>query len=191
MNNLKQLSAALFRYANDHNGKMVPTVVYPSRQNTSAGWPWMTWLIDSGYLQEAGFDPEIAKIRPYPYDNLKRGLFTCRSRLTPGSAVYNKMHYGMNFTLGFPPRYNMGYKESDELPRLASIASPSTTLMLGETKYSYMLKAEDRYLKEGKDQNVEFPHHGFMNVIFFDGHAELSKGPWTLPVKGGNTYPWF
>lgn len=189
LSNMKRLSAKVFQYANDHGGQIVPVVVFPSSTQGNAGWPWMTWLIDEGYLTDEGFDPEIAKQRPYPYDNLKKGVFTCGARKTPGSTVYNKMHYGMNWTLGFDSQ-NIGYKEPHQMPRLVNIASPSTTLMLGEVKYSYLIKAEKRFIEDGKDKNIEFPHGGRMNVIFFDGHAESSEEPWKLPVQG-STYPWF
>jgi len=188
LSNLRKLSSILFTYSADNNGEMVPSVVYVSPSNRNTGTPWVNWLIDKGYLVEEGFDPGKT------YQDLKRGILTCPSRETLGSAIYNKMHYGMNYTLGFGGAMeNFGYRTPQILPNRAKVTSPSRTLMLGETKINYMIKAEARFLDEGSSQNIAFPHRNRMNVIFMDGHAEESSPPWKVPklAQPGDTYPFF
>ncbi len=186
--NLRRLSATLFTYSGDHNGAMVPCVLYASPTNRNVGTPWINWLIEQEYLVDDGFLPGRV------YSDLKKGLLTCPARETGGSAVYNKMHYGMNYTLGFgPTNENFGYRTPLQLPRRNLVANPSRTLMLGEAKYGYMIKPEARFLDEGPSQNIEFPHGGRMVVIFMDGHAEESTPPWKVPTKARplETYPFF
>ncbi len=186
--NLRKLSGILFAYSSDHNGTMVPCVVYASPTNRNVGTPWINWLIEEGYLKDDGLFPGEV------YRSLEKGLLTCPSRETPGSAVYNTMHYGMNYTLGFgPDNENFGYRTPLQLPKRTKVTSPATTLMLAEAKYGYMIKPEARFLNEGPSQNIAFPHRNRMNIIFMDGHAEQSSGPWHVPVitKPKETYPFF
>ncbi len=163
--NLRDISQAVFRYADDHNRNLVPALdrTHPS----GSGREWMNTLREAGYVSIWHNHPE--------------NMMQCPSRKVPATHAWNGMHYGMNFYPGF---YSISGVRADggrdSFRKISEIMRPAQTLMVAETDSYYTINVRDPAYRIA-------PHHGVCHIVFFDGHLEARSEP--LPVIPSAFYP--
>lgn len=174
LTNMRQLALLIQQYAADNDGDLLPARVWngerpePGTAGPATAMPWNAILHEKGYLLYSS------------YDGISDSVMDCPAREIVAGSAYNSLHYGMNW---FPSFANEGYR-GEAYRKMYEIVNPSKTMLLGEVNRFYMISYNqlDRY--------VAFPHEGRNNVIFMDGHAEMTAVPWTMP-RAGDSYPFY
>ena len=171
VNNLKQISAAAFLYATDHDGD-----IPPSRTGSSSMqyWPW---------LLNAQMDQNYTSPAPYRQDT----PFICRSAYKMGS----KYDYaGGTPSIGLTCTYavNIGIAASwtntnwqGVKRKFAGLPNPAATSFYTDAlglsfAYSYYSPA-----------GFVYPHNGRANILFCDGHVE-SRTKEQIPTASADVF---
>ncbi|HOJ31592.1 MAG TPA: DUF1559 domain-containing protein [bacterium] len=174
MGNLKQIGLAIFMYASDHNGYLVPfysgTGVSPD-----FGIPWSKILLT--YMSNANPNDEIGvtilKCPTYKYGKPYLGTTETASY---GVNYYNNMRFG----------YCPYMKKIDRLPKtLWLVADAKANYTISPINYpSYMNTDLDKdgvidsgsaFLPVWATMGLCFRHNGFANFLFIDGGVRPLK----------------
>lgn len=165
MTNMRAVSQLIFQYAHDHNNDLLPHLTLGHQPNT--GSHWLYWLWAERYLVKEA------------YVGLKHGVMTCPSRDEPAGYEPPTFHFGMNSYPGWDNMIVLG----EPFYKLLKVERPSQTVLLADSNADYALIPE-------RLETLAYPHNGFGNSIFMDGHAERLAGPWKAPTAG-DSYPWY
>lgn len=177
---LRQLGSIILLYSVERNGFLLPTL---GEESSSGGTTWYSVLDHEDYLPGR---PN----RSGTWNDATDSIMRCPSRTTRplwrGNSAGATLHYGMNHFPGFLNRtgkpgtsYETNYRRRYGVPNLSSLKSPNRAMMLGEIEGTYAIAPSNHtyhahpHRKEG------------MNILFWDGHAELFHGP--LPNLGSAT----
>lgn len=205
--NLRSISTALNAYVADHNGSLIPAMVYAYNRN-GGGW-YSPDKREGGYwytVLDPYVNPEIAmSTDPNVYRNDKRDVWPLKTRaqhakwqLCPGKRPkesgygddYKAIGYGWNAgafgstTDTANSSFNNGNNPTAIDARMASVQSPATTVIIGDSK-----DAEDTFQAYQNQYIYESPtaggvatrpkrHSGGGNFLFLDGHIE-----WITPEQ--------
>lgn len=164
MSNMRQVAGLIRNFAADNNNDLIPYLTYAP---PNLGSTWLYWLWATEYLPRES------------YDGLWNGIMTCPARKEPGVYTSEKMQFGMNSYPGFDNKILIG----GAFFKMSKVERPSQTALLADSNNWYSLLPENL-------NTVAFPHNGYNNVIFFDGHGEMTKGPWKAPTPGAS-YPFY
>lgn len=182
-NNLRQIGQIIHLYAADNNGCLLPTLHYNLGSNNS-GRTWVRILHEAGYFEKGS----VLGNRPdYPSWHMNpQGIFTCPSLVTREEALRNYVsgkgftpeqeqsgsfytsntHYGM-------ARHVAGVENAiayEDAPHpLSRFTSPSTTMIVGETTYQYLIHAHDA--------KYHATPHGGSYYLNLDGSVHFWEGP--------------
>lgn len=176
LSNMRQVANVLLRYTAENEWDIVPAVILLPPAYTS-GETWMVYLDRTGYLPKETYHEKWSAI------------MTCPARERPGSYIYNQTHYAINRNMGFDNISRSG----QAFHKMTRIRNPSQTMLLGESEGDYMIQSHSSVFLEYNNKEkrkIAFPHNETCNLIFMDGHAEVSSGPWKIPNKG-DSYPFY
>lgn len=145
--NLRNLMAAVYRFADDKEGRMPDAV-----DNKPRVWKW--WMND--------LFPYVENIRDFYCPVKAPDLYTTSgtSPLLPVIWDYNLSSYGMNYRLG------SAHDRDPEL-KLSEIRSPENTIIFCESNH-YLIRTSASLWGE----DIAPRHGGKTNVAFLDGHVE-------------------
>lgn len=174
VSNLRRLGQAVFNYANDNNGNLLPCLLQNSHETWTPGdlsLPWSRILVGmTGANTPNYLAPDL-----YPPSDATKAtgntIFDCPSRKgMPGykAAFYDKLHYGYSYWPGFDNRavtiIYPGEVVDVKTPmrKLSAIERPSKTMLFGEIEPSYVLYPE-------RPDWCVLPHRDAMNAYYADG----------------------
>ncbi|HWL54987.1 MAG TPA: prepilin-type N-terminal cleavage/methylation domain-containing protein [Chthoniobacteraceae bacterium] len=174
LSRLRQVGGALFRFANDHNGK-IPGRAFQA-EGESAPIVWHRILVSAGYVQ--------AVTSPPGDGTPSSPIFYCPSFYPKGPAVsiHAHMRYGMR--VWAPP----GKLSSDtELLPLSAIAVPSGFFLVADSYYTARKSQGYQITHGSRDWTVDLRHSGTSNTLFADGHIEAKGADYfeSLPLYQG------
>lgn len=201
--NLRSISTALNAYVADHNGSLIPAMVYAYNRN-GGGW-YSPDKREGGYwytVLDPYVNPEIAmSTDPNVYRNDKRDVWPLKTRaqhakwqLCPGKRPkesgygddYKAIGYGWNAgafgstTDTANSSFNNGNNPTAIDARMASVQSPATTVIIGDSKDAEdtFQAYQNQYIYEGLPATRPKRHSGGGNFLFLDGHIE-----WITPEQ--------
>ena len=172
VSNLRRLGQAVFSYANDNNGNLLPCLLQNYHDTWTAGdlsLPWCRILMGPpNYLA-----PDV-----YPPSDVKQAtgtsVFDCPSRKGMPDykpAYYDHPHYGYNYFPGFDNRSITVIHPGEvaevksTVRKLNAIERPSKTMLLGEISKDYTLYPQYPDL-------CVTPHRAAMNAFYADGSIQ-------------------
>lgn len=173
LSNMRNLGAIVLNYSADHNGDLLPVVIYTTSVG-GAGTTWIQLLTDENYLPRSQWDSQ------------SRSIMCCPSRTDKPTLYGPKLHYGLTMYPGFTntaARFEQNPSANKPLLKLSRIERPSRTFLLGEVQNNYWLNTEERAA------NI-YPHDKGSNLFFADGHIAYFKGPLTL-TPNADPYPFY
>ncbi|AHF91283.1 N-terminal cleavage protein [Opitutaceae bacterium TAV5] len=177
VSNMRQISQALFLYAQDHKN-ILPAVSknWPPGDQTDT-WCYAIWTY-------AGYSEASFRVGTNDFVNnathQSQNLFQCKNTRT-------KPNYGPGITPGTGwtcyglndgPLYGTGASTKTTPVALNLVETPSKTAMVLESRYYW---ANDAAYK---NYYGLIPHGDASNIVFFDGHVELKKWP-EIQARGG------
>lgn len=173
LGNLRQISAALFAYAADHNGTLPPVSSTWPPSNQKQTWAYSIWTY-AGYEESAFSSPDndLCLKAGSTHPNIFRCPAT-KSEAVPvpsvGSVNPTLYSYGLNCRPR-DGRAGNGDASADwqsPIP-LAKVNAPSSAAMVTET--SFCLGSMTGYWS----WYGLMPHSSGSNILFYDGHGEWS-----------------
>ena len=190
--NMKELGQAVIRYADDHNG-----IVIPRRTSTATGYVtyWPAIMTANKYINwrsltcPVSYEWIISPASTVPNENYRKawrkGLFVTDKAY---AATTQACAYGMNYRFNFDNHKN----SYSRLITTGMVKRPSMWLIFGEGR-STPNKADGypmfyvRSNYNGTETGYLYPWHNetMCNILFFDGHV---KGYSTPPGWEGTQY---
>lgn len=183
--NLRQIGQVILLYAAENQGNLVPTVW--QHEGTTSGTVWIQTLHRAGMFERGTHDNPAWHLNP-------NGMFTCpsltgreegrqkfqakypqhREFADYGSYYFDGIHYGMVSVIAGVDNKRTFHQSP---LKIGSFANPSTTMIVGETDYRYIIMAGERTFRAS-------PHEGsyYLNL---DGSVGFWAGD--LPVGSSIT----
>ncbi len=169
MSNLKQIGLSAQLYMQDYDEEL-----FPFEYDDDDGTAVITWNGRYDFSQfPVLFDPARGFLEPY----LKNGaVMDCPSAggIPLGDFAPTKFAYGLNFLLyydlpGFQPT----------IPTLSAFTAPTETILVADAAG---ISSDGSLYRDAmlgwpslKRPGVHGRHHGFSNVLWFDGHVKAAR----------------
>lgn len=159
--NLKQISMAWLRYADDNGGRACPAYYFSSDNSCTYAWDF---ILDRNKPKQ----PQFGLLGPYTKSGRINSCpsFTFKDPERPYTGyAYNTSYIGGEYAYGIPPC------------ALARIAQPGRTAVFAEGGYGRNPVKGQNYLRAPSDPlyvggKVHFRHNGWANVAYADGHVK-------------------
>ncbi|HOJ39391.1 MAG TPA: DUF1559 domain-containing protein [bacterium] len=173
MSNLKQITLAMFLYAQDYEEYFPPTYYFTA--SSEIGWDFATddwWTSNRPGL-----------LGPY----LKGKVFSCPSKAVVKS--YDRPYTGYAYNATYiGGGYSVWNGQQDPPVKISRIVKPSKTVLLADSAIWSSWTNEvivNSYLRAPGDPsyfgpNVHFRHNGIANVAYCDGHVEAVRAKYNV-----------
>ncbi|CAN5911734.1 hypothetical protein BH11VER1_BH11VER1_14010 [soil metagenome] len=189
-NNLRQLSAAVTLYSEDHNGCFPPYVEIG--KNGQRKWYFGNETTPEGTAEgDRDLDRNAGPL--YPYIEAVGKIEVCQG-FNYGNAVWKPKFKGASYGYGY--NWNLGGRFGGMPMNVAQLRSSSSVLLFGDCGQVNTFqkpaskknpKIEEFYIIDQNEKTVHFRHNGRANILFVDGHVESFKpypGTVDTRVKG-------